>query len=178
MDYPVRFAQIGDVGRLQSLIRRSGLTLSAPFYTEVQAQAITRFVFGVDTQLILDQTYFCIEAGDELIACGGWSRRHTLFGGDQAKRGAPDPLLCPASDPARVRAFFVAPEFARLGLATRLLDECVDQARRAGFASLELASTLPGEPFYRAHGFRWIEDVDLKLPPGVEVPLRRMRKAI
>ncbi len=160
---------------MQALIERSGLGLSAPYYTPVQAEAVTRHVFGVDTQLIEDRTYFVIEAEGRLAACGGWSKRRTLFGGDQAKTG-PDPLLDPSAEPARVRAFFVDPAAARRGLGRRLMSECVDEARAAGFRALELVSTLPGEPLYLASGFTIIERFELLLPGEIRVPVSRMRR--
>lgn len=120
-DAILRPATPDDVAALQELIARSGRGLSAGFYTEAQIEGLVRLVFGVDTQLIADGTYFLIESEGRPVACGGWSRRRTLYGGDQHKRG-PDPLLDPASEPARIRAFFVAPEMARRGFATRLLE--------------------------------------------------------
>jgi len=171
----LRRARPGDVPALQALIQRSGRELSAPFYTPAQAEAITRHVFGVDSQLIADETFFLVEEERRLVACGGWSRRRTLFGGDQAKTG-PDPLLDPLTEPARIRAFFVEPGMARRGLGRRLMAECVREARANGFSSLELASTLPGEPLYLATGFTVLERFDLELPGGIRVPLSRMRR--
>lgn len=173
----LRRALPGDVPALQALIARSGRELSAPFYTPEQAEAVTRHVFGVDSQLVEDGTYFVIEAPGEAVACGGWSKRRTLFGGDQAKTG-PDPLLDPEAEPARIRAFFVAPAMARRGLGRQLMTACIDEARAAGFRALELVSTLPGEPLYLASGFTVTERFDLDLPGGVRVPVSRMRRPI
>lgn len=173
----LRTAEPADIPALQALIQRSGLGLSEPFYTRAQTEAVTRHVFGVDTQLIVDRTYLLIENDTGIVACGGWSKRRTLFGGDQAKQ-AEDPLLDSASEPARIRAFFVDPQMARRGLGRQLLDECSRQARTAGFRALELASTLPGEPLYRACGFAAIERFELHLPDDTRVPLIRMRKEI
>ena len=173
----LRPALPADVPRLEALIVRSGIELSAGFYTPAQAAAITEHVFGVDSQLIADGTYFIIERDGVPVACGGWSKRGTLFGGDRAKRGA-DPLLDPAQEPARIRAFFVAPEAARQGLGRQLLRHCSTEAAAAGFKALELAATLPGVPLYAAHGFEVGEQFELALPGGVSVPLARMRKWI
>ncbi|MES2113496.1 MAG: GNAT family N-acetyltransferase [Pseudomonadota bacterium] len=171
----LRAALPDDIARMEALIARSGIELSAGFYTEEQAQAITRHVFGVDTQLVADQTYFLIERDGEMLACGGWSKRATLFGADRTKRGT-DPLLDPATEPARIRAFFVSPDAARQGLGRMLLRHCEQQAAGAGFGALELAATLPGVPLYLACGFRKMEQLDLTLPGDVHVPLARMRK--
>jgi len=156
------------------LIARSARGLSVGYYTPAQTEAAIRHVFGVDSQLIADRTYFVIEAHGRIVACGGWSRRRTLFGGDQAKSGD-DALLDPDSEPARVRAFFVDPLETRRGLGRRLMNECLVAARAAGFRALELVSTLPGEPLYLASGFRVIERFELTLPGDIRVPVTRMR---
>lgn len=173
----LRIANRSDIPALAELIALSGRALSVGFYTPDQADAITRHVFGVDTQLIEDQTYFVIEDGFRIVACGGWSRRRTLFGGDQAKNG-PDPLLDPVADPARVRAFFVHPSMARRGLGRQLMDACIAAAGRSGFGALELVATLPGEPLYLASGFAVLDRFDLELPGNIRVPVSRMGMAI
>jgi len=171
----IRIAEVSDVPVLNGLIARAGIELSSGFYTPEQAQAITRHVFGVDSQLIADQSYFTIEQDGAMLACGGWSRRRTLFGGDQMK-GEADPFLDPLTEAARIRAFFVEPAQARRGLGRMLLSHCSAQAASAGFRALELMATLPGEPLYRAAGFEVLERIELDLPGGVRVPMTRMRK--
>lgn len=172
-----RLARHEDIPALQALIARAGTALSAGFYTPAQTEAIVRDVFGVDTQLIDDGTFFAIEDEDgAIVACGGWSGRRTLFGGDRAKRGE-DPRLDPATEPARIRAFFVAPERARRGLGRQLLAACAEAARAAGFRSLALVATLPGEPLYLAAGFDIVERFELDLD-GVRVPVSRMVRAV
>ncbi|GJJ03136.1 acetyltransferase [Duganella rhizosphaerae] len=173
----VRAALPGDIPAMEALIARSGIELSDGFYTPQQAAAITRHVFGVDTQLVADQTYFLIEKHGELVACGGWSKRATLFGADRTKQGA-DPLLDPATQAARIRAFFVEPSAARQGLGRLLLSHCTDAAAAAGFRTLELAATMPGVPLYLACGFTMVERFDITLPGDIKVPLAKMRKRI
>ncbi len=173
----LRLAQLDDVAELQALIARSARGLSVGYYRPAQTEAAIRHVFGVDSQLIADRTYFLIEADGRIVACGGWSRRRTLFGGDQAKSGD-DALLDPVIEPARVRAFFVDPLETRRGLGRRLMNECLVAARAAGFRALELVSTLPGEPLYLASGFRVIERFELTLPGDIRVPVTRMRLAL
>ena len=177
MSVAVRHATPADIPAMEALIARSGIELSAGFYTPEQAQAVTRHVFGVDTQLVADQTYFVIEKDGALAACGGWSKRKTLFGADRTKQGA-DPLLDPATEPARIRAFFVDPSVARQGLGRLLLQHCTDAAAAGGFHTLELAATMPGVPLYQACGFETVEPLELELPGPVLVPLARMRKTI
>jgi GNAT superfamily N-acetyltransferase len=173
----VRAARPDDIPAMEALIARSGIELSEGFYTKEQAQAVTRHVFGVDTQLVADQTYFLIERDGELVACGGWSKRSTLFGADRTKQGA-DPLLDPATEPARIRAFFVDPAAARQGLGRMLLRHCADAAAAGGFHTLELAATMPGVPLYLACGFEVVEPFEITLPGPIQVPLARMRKRI
>jgi uncharacterized protein (TIGR02246 family) len=173
----LRAAQAADIPAMETLIARSGIELSKGFYTDEQALAVTTHVFGVDTQLVTDQTYFVIEQNGQMVACGGWSKRATLFGADRTK-GVADPLLDPATQPARIRAFFVSPDAPRQGLGRMLLNHCAAKAAEAGFTALELAGTMPGVPLYLACGFHVVEDFEITLPGNVKVPLSRMRKEI
>ena len=173
----LRLAQAHDKDALNALIRASGIGLASGFYTEEQAAAITAEVFGVDSALVEDGTYFAIESEGVIVACGGWSRRATDFGGDQAKSGNDRPLD-PLTEPARIRAFFVDPAMPRRGLGSMLMAHCTAQARQAGFRALELVSTMPGVPLYLRHGFRPLDDITLSLSGGVSVRLTRMRKEI
>jgi GNAT superfamily N-acetyltransferase len=172
-----RLATIGDLPALVELIPASARVLSRGFYTEAQTEAAIRYIFGPDTRLITDGTYFVVEADGVLAGCGGWSRRRTLYGGDQMK-AAEDPLLDPRTEAARIRAFFVHPDFARRGVGSAILDACLDAARAAGFSRVELASTLPGVPFYRALGFEECEPLDAPMPDGTALPIIRMERAL
>jgi len=177
MPTTLRLATLHDVPQLTALIQASARTLSAGFYSASQTEALVHHVFGVDTQLILDGTYFVIEANGLLAACGGWSRRATLFGGDQYKTHA-DALLNPAHDAARIRACFVHPQYARQGLGRKLLDASTHAAHADGFTALELVATLPGEPLYRALGFVELERIMLTFGNELHVPLLRMHRSI
>jgi GNAT superfamily N-acetyltransferase len=173
----LRPATPADVPALRALIAASVRGLSPGFYTDAQIESALDHMFGVDSQLIADGTYYVLDTGAELVAAGGWSARRTLFGGDQWKE-AEDPRLDPRSEPARIRAFFVHPAWARQGLARRLFAECARGAWEAGFRSFELLATLPGEPLYAALGFTVIERVDVPLPGGIELPCARMERTI
>lgn len=151
--------------------------LSNGYYSPQQVESSIRYVFGADTQLIADRTYYVVTSGQLVAAAGGWSYRQTLYGGDQMK-GEEDPRLDPATDAARIRAFFVHPDFARRGLGRALFDRCAADAVAAGFRSLELMSTLPGEPLYRALGFEEVARLTPMLPDGVPFPVVLMRRAI
>ena len=171
--FDLRLAAPDDLPALRALIDNSVRELSRGYYTAAQIDSSLRFVFGPDTQLIDDKTYYVITAATELVAAGGWSRRRHLYGGDQMK-GAEDPLLDPATEAARIRAFFVHPQWARRGLGRRLFEHCAAAATRAGFHTLELMATLPGEPLYRALGFVALERLAPTLPDGVTFPVVRM----
>lgn len=173
----VRLATSADVPALQELIELSARALSVGFYTPAQIDAAARHVFGVDTQLIADGTYYVIPGATGPVATGGWSARRTLFGGDQMK-SADDPLLDPATDPARIRAFFVHPDWARRGLAKQIYVACEHAAYAAGFRQFELMATLPGEPLYRALGFTAVQRMTSTLAGGVVVPFVRMMRRI
>jgi GNAT superfamily N-acetyltransferase len=173
----LRPAQHSEIPHLNVLIAASARALSSGYYSPGQIEALITHVFGVDTQLIEDKTYYVIERGDELVACGGWSHRRTLFGGDQAKT-AVDPGLDPRTEAARIRAFFVLPAAARQGLGRRLLSHCEDQARIANFQRMELMATLPGEPLYRALGYHPVERVRYPLPGCEAVEFVRMGRML
>lgn len=173
----LRPATPADVPALAALIRDSVRTLSRGYYTPAQIESAIRYVFGPDSQLIADQTYYLITSGNELAAAGGWSRRRTLYGGDQMK-SAEDPLLDPAIESARIRAFFVHPHRARQGLGRRLFEHCAAAAARNGFRNLELMATLPGVPLYQALGFVERERVTTTLPDGIPFPVVRMTRPL
>ena len=173
----VRNARLDDEAVMNRLIQDSVRELSRGYYSDAQIESGIRHVFGVDTMLVRDGTYFCVEAEGAIVGCGGWSMRRTHYGGDHAKH-EPDPVIDPATEPARIRAFFVHPDWARRGIGRMLLDACVEAARAAGFRRLVLTATLPGEPLYRAYGFEALEQTDVTLPDGVVMPCVRMGRAI
>ncbi len=173
----IRLAQLEDIPLLEDLIRDSVSVLSVPYYTATQINSALAHVFGPDTQLILDGTYFLAEADNQIAGSGGWSKRKTLFGGDRAKSVA-DSLLDPTTDAARIRAFYVHPHWSRKGIATKILAACEDAARLAGFGRIELAATLPGEPLYLARGYRKCEPIQIDTPDGESLAAFRMEKEI
>src|SRR5215207_8286382 len=152
MGYAVRRATLEDRAALESLIAESARGLSRGDYSDEQIEAAVASVFGVDTDLIRDGTYYVAEAGGSAVGCGGWSRRRTLFGGDRF--AARDPgHLDPRAEPAKIRAFFVHPGWARRGVAGANLETCGREAKAEGFRSLELMATLPGVRLYAARGY-------------------------
>jgi GNAT superfamily N-acetyltransferase len=144
-------------------MRQSALDLFPNFYDDRQVASGAIHIAQLDMRLIEDGTYFVHEAGGELVACGGWSRRAKLYA-DSVARDDDERLLDPASEPARVRAMFVRRNWARRGIGTAILEACERAARSEGFQNLLLMATLAGEPLYRAFGFREVERLDIPLP--------------
>jgi GNAT superfamily N-acetyltransferase len=173
--FTIRLATIEDVPILEELIRESVRVLQAPDYTVEQRETALRMVYGVDTQLIHDRTFFAAQAENQIVACGGWSRRKTLYGGDH-HAGREDGLLNPAIDPARIRAFFVRPGWERRGLGGTILQVSEAAAIAEGFRRFRLGSTLTGVPFYRSQGYVECERVDAPLANGVILEVVRMEK--
>ena len=152
MEYVLRKATLEDRTAIQLLIADSARGLSTQDYSSTQIEAALETVFGFDTDLVVDKTYMVAVSDGLIVGCGGWSKRKTLFGGDQYETrdsGKLDPDL----DPAKIRAFFVHPQFARKGIARAILSACENEAKAAGFRSIELMATLPGVRLYKACGY-------------------------
>jgi GNAT superfamily N-acetyltransferase len=175
MQVRIRLAELDDVPILEGLIDESVMGLQAADYSEAQRRGALGTVFGVDSQLILDRTYFVAEFAGVVVGCGGWSRRQTLFGGDAAA-GRVDRELDPARDAARIRAFFVRPGWERRGIGRQILEACETAALAAGFTRFELAATLTGVALYSAHGYQAHERHEAPLPNGLTLPVVRMTK--
>ena len=177
MDVILRKANLDDRPAISSLIELSARALSREEYSDVQIEEAIREVFGVDSDLIKDGTYFVAEAGGLLVGCGGWSKRRTLFGGDQYG-GRESTALDPLREAARIRAFFVHPEWARRGIGRAILERCEMEARACGFRSLELMATLPGLKFYRSLGYTGCEPVTYRMNQGTTIDFVPMRKEL
>lgn len=173
---PLRLAIPEDVPALRVLIAASARGLSRGDYSDAQIEAALRSAFGVDSQLVRDGTYFVADAG-EPVACGGWSFRRTLFGGDD-QPGRQADALDPAREAARIRAFFVHPAWARRGLGRALLERCEAEARAHGFVAAELLATLPGLRMYAALGYTASEPREYPLPGGETITFVPMRKRL
>lgn len=171
----IRLAKMADVERLRELIRMSARVLAQADYSSEQIEAALKGAWGVDTQLIRDGTYFVVEVDGVFAACGGWSRRKTLFGAD-AQPGRDAELLDANKDAARIRAFFVRPDFARKGIGRMLLEQCEEEGKREGFRSAELVATLPGVRLYSACGYEEVERRGYEVGCGVMLEFVTMRK--
>jgi GNAT superfamily N-acetyltransferase len=172
----IRKASLNDRAAIQELIAASARHLSQEYSTE-QIETAIASVFGVDTDLIDDGTYFVVEIGDRLAGCGGWSRRRTLYGGDQYV-DRDTSYLDPDFEPAKIRAFFVHPDFARRGVGRAILELCEREAAANGFKALELMSTLPGIKLYKACGYSEGDPFNLTLPNDVILELVQMHKGL
>jgi len=150
--FQLRTALASDYGSIESLINVSARKLGIEDYSLEQIEAALKNAFGLDTQLISDQTYFVVESGRSLVGCGGWSYRETLFGSD-SRKGRNSHRINPQTGTAKIRAFFVDPKFSRMGIGSMIMHECEQQALRTGFRKLELMATLPGVKLYEKHGF-------------------------
>jgi GNAT superfamily N-acetyltransferase len=176
LNFEIRIATPADRETIQQLIAISARELSRGYYSEEQVSAALKSVYGVDSMLIEDGTYFVAEVECIIVGCGGWGKRKTLFGGDQfSSRDAA--LVDPPFEAAKIRAFFIHPNFARQGIGRAILDLCEAEAARQGFISLELMSTLPAVEFYRACGYVATDPIFYE---AVGVPLKfvPMKKAL
>jgi GNAT superfamily N-acetyltransferase len=206
MDVRIRQAVPTDIPALRALIDASVRKLQARDYSIAQIEGALGTVYGVDTQLIADGTYFVAEAMTESVAdtgaadvaaakanpasqfnarrhdwviagCGGWSKRKTLYGADHCA-GREDTLLDPQEDAAKIRAFFIHPAWARRGIGSLILEACETAARSAGFTRLEMGATLTGVPFYSTRGYVALERIEVPLENGASMPIVRMGKQI
>lgn len=177
LNWPPRLARNEDVPALERLIPLSVHALQAPYYSRVQMDAALGAVFGVDRQLIRDQTYFVAEASCQIVGCGGWSRRRSLYGGDQS-RTTEDALLDPQIEAARIRAFFVHPAWARRGIGHSIMVACERAISESGFQNVEIVATLAGEPLYASFGYGVRDRYDIELPGGLKLPAVKMSKTL
>lgn len=188
MNIRIRPAVSADIPILRQLIDASVRGLQSQDYTPAQIESALATVYGVDTQLISDGTYFVAEtiAGANLVetsesplivGCGGWSKRKTLYGGDQWT-GREAALLDPQHDAARIRAFFIHPSWARRGIGSLILEACEKAAVVAGFTRFEMGATLTGVSLYRVRGYVALENLEVPLAGGESLPIVRMEKRI
>lgn len=184
MGLRIRAATLDDSDELRSLMAWATRELSKGHYTQAQIEAAVGTTMGLDTQLIRDGTYFVVvddavvvDGRAQIVASGGWGKRKTLFGAD-SNPGREAALLDPATEPARIRAFYVRPDRARQGLGLMLLEHCEQQIRAAGFKAAQLAATGPGRPLYEKAGYVGVETKAWPLPGGLTIEFLTMRKQL
>lgn len=177
MPFRIRKAVFEDIEAIEKLIAASVRGLSRADYDERQVELSIRTVFGVDTELIGDGTYFIAETEDgEMAGCGGWSRRRTLYGASIYAHSRDSELLAPATDAAKIRAFFIHPDFARKGVGTLILETCEREAQAEGFKAAEMMATLPGVRLYAARGYTGDERVKVPIGEDLDITCVKMRK--
>ena len=173
----VRHASVEDIPEIERVMRESIAGIASRSYDAGQIESSLRFIAHLDRELVSDGTYFVAEEQGLLAGCGGWSRRRRLYAGSGSdERDAS--LLDPTTEPARIRAMFVVPGHERRGIGRRILQACEDEARAAGFRSLELMAMLSGHAMYLASGFHDVEQVAAQLEDGTAFPLIRMEKSL
>lgn len=170
-----RLAKAEDIPSLEGLIPLSAKILQVPYYSAEQIEAAFGPVFGVDRQLIQDGTYFVVEVEGRIVGCGGWSRRKSRYGGDLG-RTEPDLELNPATEPARIRAFFVHPSFARRGIGRAIMEACEEAIAENGFRTIEIIATLAGEPLYASFGYSVVERFEIPLNEKLSLPAVKMQR--
>lgn len=175
-NFTARLAEERDLAALPALIAASVDTLQKSFLTDAQIEA-SRAIMSLDTQLVRDGTYFVVECDNRIVGCGGWSKRATLYGGDNSVHARDSSLLDPSRDPARVRAMYTHPDFARQGVAKIILSMCETAAAAEGFVRVGLMATMSGVPLYQASGFHVVAPNPVEVN-GIEIPLIRMEKAL
>ena len=193
MTIRIRLAVSADIPVLRTLIDTSVRGLQTRDYTPSQIESARATLYGVDTQLLADGTYFVAEARAEqggctaeaaaprftpiIVGCGGWSKRKTLYGGDQWT-GREAALLAPQHDAAKIRAFFIHPSWTRRGIGTMILEACENAAVAAGFTRFEMGATLTGVLLYQARGYVALENLEVPLANGESLPIVRMEKRL
>jgi GNAT superfamily N-acetyltransferase len=172
----LRIARLEEEAAIEALMQSSIRHFFPHYYDERQVDASLRYVGVPDRDLIGDGTYYVADDGDELIACGGWSRRDKLYSGSDD--AGDNRLLDPATESAHIRAMFVRPDWGRRGLGRAIIEESEVTAKRARFTAMSLMATLPGEPLYAACGFRELERTDVITPDGTPLPCVAMHKLL
>lgn len=176
MTFVLRKAELDDREALEKIIKASVRGLAKGIYDDRQIELSIRSVFGLDTDLIDDRTYFVVEHEEQIAGCGGWSRRKTLYGASSYAHSRDPEYLDPRTDAVKIRAFYIHPDFARKGLGTLILKACESEAANAGFRRAEMMATLPGVPFYETQGYDRGEVTDVPIGDSQTIVCIRMSK--
>lgn len=167
MDFTFRKAKITDTDNLENLIEKSAYSINSTYYSKIEIDAALGNAWTVDQQLISDNTYWIVENSEGvLVGCGGWSKRKLLFGKSDNLNSLENELI-PGVDSARIRAFFVHPDYTRMGIGKKLLEKCENEAASCGFDSLELVATLSGEKLYSSNGYISLRSYEVELGNGI-----------
>lgn len=178
MSWLLRKATLNDCDEIAGLIAGSVRGLATDVYTAEQIELSITSVFGVDKDLIRDETYFAAETDGRIVGCGGWSKRKTLYGASDYEHSRDPEFLDPETDAARIRAFFIHPDHARKGIGTAILEACENEAREMGYRRAEMMATLPGVKLYTVRGYRGDEEEHVPVGNGVDIICVRMYKSL
>lgn len=178
MAWTLRKAVMNDRDEIAALIAESVRGLATDVYTQEQIELSITSVFGVDDELIRDETYLVAVDGERIVGCGGWSKRKTLFGASNYSDSRNPEFLDPARDDAKIRAFFIHPDSARQGIGSSILDQCEAEASAQGFGSAEMMATLPGVKLYERRGYEGAEEVKVPVGKGIDIICIRMSKSL
>jgi GNAT superfamily N-acetyltransferase len=175
--FSLRRARPEDIDAIERVMRESLIGISSRNYDPRQVESALQFVARLDRFLVEDGTYLVAESDGAIVGCGGWSRRSRLYAGSGSD-SSDARLLDPASEPARVRAMFVVPSWARRGVGRAILQRCEEEARLEGFRRVELMAMLSGEAMYLACGYKPVQNMPARLEDGTAFPLTRMEKML
>ncbi|KAF2748973.1 acyl-CoA N-acyltransferase [Sporormia fimetaria CBS 119925] len=178
-NFGFRPATPSDIPALESMIATSLRGLALGHYTQAELDGSIGYLFGPDTLLIHDQTYYILHPADSpstICACGGWSFRKTLYGADRAPGRMPE-ARDPKTERASIRAIFTHPDWARKGLGTMMMRYCEQKAKDGGFDRWEMGSTLSGVALYEKCGYVKSGKLDqVALPNGEIIRIVHMIK--
>lgn len=178
MSFELRKATLEDQSAISALIVESVRGLSLDDYTPKQIELSVKSVFGVDRQLIQDQTYFAAVSDGKIVGCGGWSKRKTMYGASRYSDSRDPELLDPATDAAKIRSFFIHPDWSRMGVGSAILEACESEAVSHGFKVAEMMATLPGVKLYAVRGYSGNERVEIPVGEGISIDCIVMTKTL
>jgi len=171
----IREATRGDAEGIVHVMRASLREIGRLSYNDEQVASSLVHLAVPDELLIDDGTYFVAVEDGEIVGCGGWSRRRKTHAGS-AQSASDAALLDPATEPARIRAMFTDPRWARRGIGRQILELCEARAAAAGFRKLQLVAMRSGEAMYRACGYVEVGEAPVRLEDGVVLECTLMEK--
>ncbi|MEN3974184.1 GNAT family N-acetyltransferase [Emcibacter sp. SYSU 3D8] len=161
----VRVAGPDDAPAVDGILQDSYPTLMAPAYEPALLAPALALMIKANSRLLASGTFYLAEAGGEPVGCGGWTFDEPGTG--IIKEGA-----------AHIRHFGVRADWTGRGVGRRLYGRCEMDAGAAGANRFLCFSSLNGEPFYLALGFKTEERIDVPLGPNLSLPGILMSRSI